>query len=331
MLINSGNCEFMELIRKMKIMRKKRYIVTLLIFILALIGGYTLFIYDSKNETKTDIQRSENQMELFYYLVRFDKTITKSAITVDKERYRNDKAAVLNEIFKEVGLTINHVEIAPNKKRIKVEINSTKSDSFLDNSKINLPKTLIITLLNLPDIDNAIIIGDEPFYGNYEQNDEFSYGISSDREPEVVKVRDVDAANHQIKLALYRFDLMNLGEKVMVAVDKELYEKDITAVLQQLFKYEPKIKIRHAILDQNEKRITVDLDGTNIEYTFNAGSAAGTIYTMELIITLLNLPGVDQAIITVNGEKGCYSDHYSFDGVFIKKSETTYDLVDQKG
>ncbi|HNX57592.1 MAG TPA: hypothetical protein PKK43_00730 [Spirochaetota bacterium] len=277
---------------------------------------------------KNDLHMPANHMKLSFYLVSsddFNRTIEKRTIAVQKTRYENDKAAVLNEIFKEVGLTIRHIEIATAEKRIIAEVVPLESNvSLKEGVKTDLLNTLVITLLNLPGIDKAVVTGENSLRGVYVQDGEFK--SESSGEPEVIKVRDINIASNQIKIAAYRFN-DDLGEKVMVAVDKEMYEKNIVAVLKQLFINQPGIKIRNAVMDRRNKRITVDIDGTRIDTTFNAGSTAGKELSNALIITMLNLPGINQAIITVDGKKGCWGDHYSFDGIFVRVSETVHKLV----
>ena len=68
------------------------------------------------------------------------------------------------------------------------------------------------------------------------------------------------------------------------------------------------------------KNITIDLPNETVK-KFNSGSAGGITHTNILAMTVLNLPGVEQMQVTMDGQAGIESDHFSFNGTFIKPEE----------
>jgi len=124
----------------------------------------------------------------------------------------------------------------------------------------------------------------------------------------------------KIELTLYVYgpdDYEKPVEKKVISVNKELYENNMAEALNDVFE-ETEIRVSSATVDKETKCITVDIS-EEVALRFNAGSCAGTILTNELIDTLLNLPDIQSAVITVDGQKDYYADHFSFEGVFTKE------------
>jgi len=127
-------------------------------------------------------------------------------------------------------------------------------------------------------------------------------------------------AEEKIDLTLFLYgpdDYENPIEKKVITVNKELYENNMAKALNEVFK-EIEIRVNSVALDNKTKCITVDIS-EEVAMKFNVGSCAGILLTNELIDTLLNLPDIQSAIITVDGQKDYYADHFSFEGVFTKE------------
>lgn len=122
----------------------------------------------------------------------------------------------------------------------------------------------------------------------------------------------------ELKLYYYDADDYDKPKEIQgITVDKKLYETDITSAINKVFS-STDIKINKAVLDG--KNITIDLPKETVK-KFNSGSAGGIIHTSILAMTVLNLPGVEQMQVTMDGEAGIESDHFSFNGTFIKPEE----------
>ncbi len=124
----------------------------------------------------------------------------------------------------------------------------------------------------------------------------------------------------KIDITLYVYgpdDYENPIENKVISVSKELYENNMAKALNDVFE-ETEIRVSSATVDKETKCISVDIT-EEVALKFNAGSCAGTILTNELIDTLLNLPDIQSAIITVDGQKDYFADHFSFEGVFTKE------------
>jgi hypothetical protein len=120
-----------------------------------------------------------------------------------------------------------------------------------------------------------------------------------------------------IDLKLYFFDADNYDspkEIRTIAVDKKLYEQDITAAINEVLS-STKIKINKAV--KNGEAIKVDLT-KEAALVFNNGSAGGITNTNILAATIVNLPGISQMEVTVDGKSGVIGDHFSFNGTFAK-------------
>lgn len=124
----------------------------------------------------------------------------------------------------------------------------------------------------------------------------------------------------KMELKLYYYDADNYDkpkEIRNITIDKELYDNDLTAAINKVLS-STDIKINKAVLDG--KNITIDLPKETVK-KFNSGSAGGINHTNILAMTVLNLPGVEQMQVTMDGEAGIESDHFSFNGTFIKPEE----------
>lgn len=124
----------------------------------------------------------------------------------------------------------------------------------------------------------------------------------------------------KMELKLYYYDADNYDkpkEIRNITIDKKLYDNDLTAAINNVLS-STDIKINKAVLDG--KNITIDLPKETVK-KFNSGSAGGINHTNILAMTVLNLPGVEQMQVTMDGEAGIESDHFSFNGTFIKPEE----------
>lgn len=125
----------------------------------------------------------------------------------------------------------------------------------------------------------------------------------------------------KIDINLYLYgpdDYDNPIEMKVISVSKELFENNIADALNYVFE-ETVIRINSADIDKETHCITVDIP-QEIAMKFNAGSTAGVMLTNTLIDTILNLPDIQSAVITVDGVKDSYADHYSFQGTFTKEN-----------
>lgn len=127
-------------------------------------------------------------------------------------------------------------------------------------------------------------------------------------------------SNETMELKLYYYDADDYDkpkEIRNITVDKKLYDNDLTSAINNVLSTTD-IKINKAVLDG--KNITIDLPKEVVK-KFNSGSAGGITHTNILAMTVLNLPGVEQMQVTMDGETGIESDHFSFNGTFIKPEE----------
>lgn len=137
----------------------------------------------------------------------------------------------------------------------------------------------------------------------------------------------------KMELKLYYYDADNYDkpkEIRNITIDKKLYDNDLTAAINNVLS-STDIKINKAVLDG--KNITIDLPKETVK-KFNSGSAGGINHTNILAMTVLNLPGVEQMQVTMDGEAGIESDHFSFNGTFIKPEEDkkyTFNPSDKPG
>lgn len=133
-----------------------------------------------------------------------------------------------------------------------------------------------------------------------------------------------------IDLKLYFYDADdydNPKEIKTIPVDKKLYQDNITAAINELLK-STNLKINNAVVSGN--MITVDLP-KDVALKFNSGSAGGITYTNILAMTILNLPGIEEMEVTVDGVKGVEADHFNFNGKFVKSENgQKYKLEESK-
>ncbi len=132
-----------------------------------------------------------------------------------------------------------------------------------------------------------------------------------------VNISKVNEKEEKININLYLYgadDYENPYEIKAISVSKKLYENNMTEALNLVFE-ETEISFKSVELDKETNCLTVDLTQEVVK-KFNSGSSNGITLTNELINTILNLPDIKSAVITVDGEKDSYADHYSFEGVF---------------
>ncbi|QNU67750.1 GerMN domain-containing protein [Ruminiclostridium herbifermentans] len=128
---------------------------------------------------------------------------------------------------------------------------------------------------------------------------------------------ETSSVDEKVDLQLYFYDADDYKkpkEIIIVSVDKKLYQDNITEAINKVFELTP-LKINKAEVDGN--LITVDLP-KEVALMFNSGSAGGITYTNTLAMTLLNLPGIEELEVTVDGVKGVEADHFDFNGKFVK-------------
>ncbi len=127
-------------------------------------------------------------------------------------------------------------------------------------------------------------------------------------------------AKETMDLKLYNYDADdydNPKEIVNVTVDKKLYQEDITAAVNKVLKTTG-LSIKKAEL--KDGLVTVDLSRETAA-KFNIGSAGGITYTNILAMTILNLPDISKLKVTVEGVPDMESDHFSFNGIFVKSAD----------
>lgn len=124
----------------------------------------------------------------------------------------------------------------------------------------------------------------------------------------------------KIELKLYIYDAEAYDkpkELRSISIEKELYQKDISAAINQLLD-ETGIKINKAVV--KDSLISIDLPKETV-LAFNKGSAGGITNTNILAMTILNLPSVEKLEITVDGMAGVVADHFNFNGTFNKSED----------
>lgn len=129
----------------------------------------------------------------------------------------------------------------------------------------------------------------------------------------------------EISLTLYLFDendYEKVKEKKVFQVSKEEYEDNRVGIMNDMFK-EVGIRFNRVSFDPKTSTITADIP-KDVEEKFDQGSCAGSVLTNGLVTTMLNMPDVQKAVITVDGEKDRFGNHYSFEGVFEKDGETKF-------
>ncbi len=128
---------------------------------------------------------------------------------------------------------------------------------------------------------------------------------------------ETSSIEEKVDLQLYFYDADDYEkpkEVITVAVDKKLYQDNITEAINKVLELTP-LKINKAVVNGN--LITVDLP-KEVALKFNSGSAGGITYTNILAMTLLNLTGIEELEVTVDGVKGIEADHFNFNGKFVK-------------
>ncbi len=122
------------------------------------------------------------------------------------------------------------------------------------------------------------------------------------------------------ELKLYYYDAEdyeNPKEIVNIKVDKKLYEQDIAAAINKVLE-KSELRINKATV--NGDFITVDLP-KEVAAKFNMGSAGGITNTNTLVMTVLNLPGINKLQITVDGIPNIEGDHFNFNGTHTKSPD----------
>lgn len=136
-----------------------------------------------------------------------------------------------------------------------------------------------------------------------------------------------EVKSETVDLKLYYYDADNYDspkEIRTIAVDKKLYQEDITAAINKVLSSTP-LKLNKAVV--NGKEITVDLP-KDVGLKFNSGSAGGITYTNILAMTVLNLPGIETMQVTVDGTANYTGDHFNFNGIFSKTKDGKYDFTE---
>ncbi len=133
-------------------------------------------------------------------------------------------------------------------------------------------------------------------------------------------VSQTTPVNETMQLKLYYYDADDYDKPKEIrdiTIDKKMFDNDLTSAINSVFSATD-IKINKAVIEG--KSITIDLPKETVK-KFNLGSAGGITHTNILAMTVLNLPGVEQMQVTMDGEVGIESDHFSFNGTFIKPEE----------
>ena len=123
-----------------------------------------------------------------------------------------------------------------------------------------------------------------------------------------------------IELKLYYYDAEdydNPKEIVNIKVDKKLYEQDIAAAINKVLE-KTGLRINKVVV--NGDFITVDLP-KEVAAKFNMGSAGGITNTNTLVMTVLNLPGINILQITVDEVPNIEGDHFNFNGTYTKSAD----------
>lgn len=135
------------------------------------------------------------------------------------------------------------------------------------------------------------------------------------------------ADTETIDLKLYYYDANdydNPKEIRTVQINKKQFQEDLTSAINTLLS-STGLTVNSAVL--NEKNMKIDIPKDTAK-KFNSGSAGGITNTNILAMTVLNLPGIEKLQVTVDGELGVESDHFSFNGTFVKSQDgKKYDFI----
>ena len=178
----------------------------------------------------------------------------------------------------------------------------------------------IIILVALLIYAKTVYTKENPADNNISTNSSVGQTDSSTTAASQQSVIASSEAEETIDLKLYFFDAEdydNAKEVRTVAVDKKLYQENITAAINQVLS-STNIKINKAVINGNS--IAVDLP-KEVALKFNNGSASGITYTNILAMTVLNLPNIEKLEVTVDGVANVVADHFSFNGTFSRAED----------
>lgn len=133
------------------------------------------------------------------------------------------------------------------------------------------------------------------------------------------------ATSSQINVRLYKYDIGVTDKPVetaLFAFNKDSYESDTLNLLNEIFA-EDELSFSDAKLDLKNKCITADIT-QNVVSILNSGKESADAVTSEIVVTLLNMPGIEKAVITIDGKKDCSGPYYNFKGTFVKTGDITF-------
>lgn len=114
--------------------------------------------------TDIDVMESGNIVIMFYDFGAddYENPVNLKEFSISINKYKNNKAEVLNDIFSQIGITINNITSKENGKYIVVDITKDTVNNFERGSTagIILTNEFIMTLLNLPDVEKVEVTVD---------------------------------------------------------------------------------------------------------------------------------------------------------------------------
>jgi hypothetical protein len=133
------------------------------------------------------------------------------------------------------------------------------------------------------------------------------------------------ATSSQLNVRLYKYDVGvndKPAETELFLFDHKKFESDTLNFLNEIFG-EDGLSFSSATVDMKEKCITADIS-QEVASLLDGGEDVAAALTSEIVVTLLNMPGIEKVVLTIDGKRDCSGPNYNFKGTFIKTGEITF-------
>lgn len=133
------------------------------------------------------------------------------------------------------------------------------------------------------------------------------------------------STSSQLNVRLYKYDVGvndKPAETELFLYDKNKFETDTLNFINEIFN-EDGLSFKSVSIDKKEKCITADIS-QEVADLLNGGKDVAAALTSEIVVTLLNMPGIEKVAITIEGKKDCSGPNYNFKGTFVKTGEITF-------
>ncbi|WP_105615001.1 DUF4309 domain-containing protein [Vallitalea okinawensis] len=221
-----------------------------------------------------------------------------------------------------------------------VSLISVRNNHELLGVKLGMTTEEIIEVLGSPDlqgfIDSDAELSGGSWYISYIRNG-YVLSFYSDNMNEKTNLLDYmkekrsvesGGVNTDVVLSFYEFgadDYDNPEDIKVITISEEEYNNNLVKVLNLIFS-ESGISLNNLTINEDEKLVIADLTEA-ASINFDNGSCGGITRTNVLVMTLLNLPGVEKLKVTVEGVENVYGNHFSFEGIFMLNENGGYDLL----